>query len=84
MGSGYKCVINACIFAVVLNLSIPFIAKQFFTAEELNSNKDKLPIRQLFIHMFLHQSNNPLIGTVVIVLIVALSIILGYNFKILK
>ena len=36
MKSGLKCVINACIFAVILNLSVPFIAKQFLTKEAIN------------------------------------------------
>ena len=84
MKSGLKCIINACIFAVILNLSVPFIAKQFFTKEELNSNKDVLPARKLVVHMLLHHLNNPLISSIAVVFFVSLSITLGYNFKILR
>jgi len=83
MKSGFNCVINVCIFAVLINLVLPFVAKQFFTEEELNSNKEALPVRDLIIHMLLHRLNHPFISSVAVAFFVALSITLGYNFKIL-
>ena len=84
MKSEISCILNACIFAVLLNLIVPFVAKQFFTKEELNSNKDVLPARKLVVHMLLHHLNNPLISSIAVVFFVSLSITLGYYFKIFK
>ena len=45
MKSGYSCVLNTCIYAVILNLVLPMIAKPFATSEEIkppNGDASKL------------------------------------------
>jgi len=79
-----KCIVNASIFAALLNLLIPLMAKQFMTKEELNSNKDKLQLKKLIVHMVLHHYHHPVISSIVAIIFVSLSVSLGYAFKILK
>lgn len=86
MKSGFSCVMNACIFAVVLNLVLPMVAKPFATKDEIKppNGADKLSFKSQVIHMLVHHAQVPLTSSLIIVLIVSLSITLGYNFKIIK
>ena len=86
MKSGLKCVINACIFAVVLNLVLPMVVKPFATKDEIKppNGADKLSFKSQLMHMLVHHAQVPLTSSLIIVLIVSLSITLGYNFKIIQ
>jgi hypothetical protein len=86
MKSGFSCVLNACIYAVVLNLVLPMIAKPFATKDEIKppNGADKLPFKSQLMHMLVHHAQVPLTSSLIIVLIVSLSIILGYRFKIIQ
>ena len=86
MSKGYKCVINAVIYAVALNLILPMIAVRFATDVEkkppFNTPVYLLPYKSQVMHMLYHHSKVPVSSSVIVALIVALSITLGYNFKI--
>ena len=86
MKSGYNCVLNACIYAVVLNLVLPMVAKPFATKDEIKppNGADKLSFKSQVMHMLVHHAQVPLTSSLIIVLIVSLSIILGYRFKIIQ
>ena len=86
MKSGFSCVLNACIYAVVLNLVLPMIAKPFATKDEIKppNGADKLSFKSQVMHMLVHHAQVPLTSSLIIVLIVSLSIILGYRFKIIQ
>jgi len=82
----YKCIINAVIYAIALNLILPLIAKQFATPEEIKppNGAEKLSLKSQLMHMLIHHSQVPLTSSIIIVLIVSLSITLGYQFKIVQ
>ena len=86
MKSGYSCVLNTCIYAVVLNLVLPIVAKPFATKDEIKppNGADKLSFKSQVMHMLVHHAQVPLTSSLIIVLIVSLSIILGYRFKIIQ
>ena len=86
MKSGIKCVVNACIFAVILNLVLPKIVKPYATKDEIKppNGADKLPFKSQLMHMLVHHARVPLTSSLIIVLIVSLSITLGYRFKIIQ
>ena len=86
MKSGVGCVLNACIYAVVLNLVLPMVAKPFATKDEIKppNGADKLSFKSQVMHMLVHHAQVPLTSSLIIVLIVALSITLGYRFKIIQ
>ena len=86
MKSGYSCVLNACIYAVILNLVLPMIAKPFATKDEIKppNGADKLSFKSQVMHMLIHHAQVPLTSSLIIVLIVSLSITLGYRFKIIQ
>ena len=86
MKSGYSCVLNTCIYAVVLNLVLPMVAKPFATKDEIKppNGADKLSFKSQVMHMLVHHAQVPLTSSLIIVLIVSLSIILGYRFKIIQ
>ena len=82
MKSGFSCVLNACIYAVVLNLVLPMVAKPFATKDEIKppNGADKLSFKSQVMHMLVHHAQVPLTSSLIIVLIVSLSITLGYRF----
>ena len=84
MSKGYKCVINAVIYAVALNLILPMIAKPIATPDEIKppNGAAKLSFKSQIVHMLVHHSQVPISSSLIIILIVASSITLGYNFKI--
>ena len=82
----YKCIINAVIYAIALNLILPLIAKRFATPEEIKppNGAEKLSLKSQLMHMLIHHSQVPFTSSIIIVLIVASSITLGYQFKIVQ
>ena len=86
MKSGFSCVLNACIYAVVLNLVLPMVAKPFATKDEIKppNGASNLSFKSQIMHMLVHHAQVPLTSSLIIVLIVSLSITLGYRFKIIQ
>ena len=86
MKSVSSCVINACLYAVIINLVLPFVAKPFATPEEIKppNGAGNLSFKSQVMHMLVHHAQVPITSSIIIVLIVGLSITLGYRFKILQ
>ena len=86
MKSGFSCVLNACIYAVVLNLVLPMVAKPFATKDEIKppNGASNLSFKSQIMHMLVHHAQVPVTSSLIIVLIVSLSITLGYRFKIIQ
>ena len=86
MKSGIGCILNACIYAVVLNLVLPMVVKPFATPEEIKppNGADKLSFKSQIMHMLVHHAQVPLTSSLIIVLIVSLSMVLSYRFKIIQ
>ena len=86
MKSEFSCVVNAVIYAVALNLILPMITKPIATPEEIKppNGAANLSFKSQIVHMLFHHSQVPIASSVIVALIVALSITLGYKFKILK
>jgi len=85
--TGYSCVLNTCIYAVILNIVLPMATKPFATPEEIkppNGDASKLPFKSQLMHMLVHHAQVPLTSSLIIVLIVSLSMVLGYRFKIIQ
>ena len=61
MKSGFSCVLNACIYAVVLNLVLPMVAKPFATKDEIKppNGADKLSFKSQVMHMLVHHAQVP-------------------------
>ena len=86
MKSGIGCVINACIYAVVLNLILPRLLTMNLTEEEKKPKgcPSKMSMKSQIMHMLYHHSRAPVSTSLILVLFVSLSITLGYNFKIIQ
>jgi hypothetical protein len=82
----YSCILNACFYSIILNLILPLIVKPFATPEEIKPPKgaSNLSFKSQVMHMLVHHSQVPIASSIIIVLIVALSIKVGYMFKIIK
>jgi len=83
MKSEFSCVVNAVIYAVALNLILPMIAKPFATKDEMKppNGASNLSFKSQVMHMLIHHSQVPIASSVIVALIVALSITLGYLTK---
>ena len=86
MKSGIGCVINACIFAVILNLILPKLLTLKLTDEEKKPSgcPSKMSMKSQIMHLLYHHSRAPVSTSLVLVVFVSLSITLGYNFKIIQ
>ena len=75
-----RCVLNAIIIGILLNLILPLILKPFATKEEIKppNGASKLSYKGQFMHMMVHHGQVPLMSSMIIALIVGLSIYLGY------
>ena len=82
----YSCVINAVIYAVALNLLLPLIAKRFATPEEIKPPgcPSKLSLKGQIMYMLVHHDKLRISSTIIVATVVALSITLGYQFKIIN
>ena len=71
---------------IVINLILPILAKPFATQEEIKppNGAANLSFKGQIMHMLVHHAQVPLTSSLIIVLIVSLSIILGYRFKIIQ
>ncbi len=70
MDHEFKCIMNAIIFAVLLNLVLPILA-DFVPVNKSNE----------YFKMLAHHKMTPVSSSVIIALIVGLSIYLGYLVK---
>jgi len=85
-GHESSCIANAAIFGVILNLILPYLLMPFATEEEIKppNGAASLPLKSQFMHMMVHHAQVPLTSSLIIALIVASSVYLGYEFKIVN
>ena len=78
--------IKAAVVGVILNIVLALAASPFATKEEIMPPKgaSSLNFKSQIMHMLVHHSQVPLTSSLIIVLIVSLSMILGYRFKIIQ
>ena len=86
MKSGIGCVLNACIYAVILNLVLPKLLTLNLTDEEKKPTgcPSKMSMKSQIMHLLYHHSRAPVSTSLVLVVFVSLSITLGYRFKIIQ
>ena len=86
MKSGIGCVLNACIYAVVLNLILRRLLTMNLTEEEKKPKgcPSKMSMKSQIMHLLYHHSRAPVSTSLVLVVFVSLSITLGYRFKIIQ
>ena len=80
MSKEVRCIINAVIMGVILNLILPVILKPFATQNEIKppNGAQNLTYKEQFMHMMIHHGQVPFMSSVIIVIVVGLSIYLGY------
>lgn len=73
------------IYAVVLNIVLPFILKGFATKDEIKppNGAQNLSFKGQLMHMFVHHAQVPISSSIIIAVIVAVSIILSENLSII-
>ena len=83
MSNNFNCVMNAVIFAVLLNIFLPKLLTPFATQEEIkpSGGAASLPMKSQLMHMMIHHQQAPFTSSFIVALIVGLAIILGYALK---
>ena len=83
MSKSLNCIMNAVFFAIVLNIVLPILLSPFATQEEIKPNDGaaSLPMKSQFMHMMVHHEQVPVTSSLIVALIVALAIMLGYALK---
>ncbi len=81
-----KCLQNAVLMGIILNLVLPYLLKPFATKEEIKppNGAVSLSLKGQFMHMMVHHNQVPFMSSMIIALIVGLSVYLGYYYPILK
>ena len=85
-GDKSKCLQNAVLMGIILNLVLPYILKPFATEEEMKppNGAASLSMKGQFMHMMVHHNQVPVMSSLIIALMVGLSVYLGYYYPILK
>ena len=85
-GDKSKCLQNAVLMGIILNIVLPYLLKPFASQEEIKppNGAASLSLKGQFMHMMIHHHQVPFISSFIIALIVGLSVYLGYNYPILK
>lgn len=73
------------IYAVVLNIVLPHVLKNFATKDEIKppNGAQNLSFKGQLMHMFVHHAQVPVSSSIIIAVIVAVSIILSENLSII-
>ena len=81
-----NCVLYTVFFAVVLNLVLPYVLKPFATEEEKKppNGAASLSYKGQFMHMMVDHSEDTLLTSVFIIVIIGLSGYLGYKVNPMK
>ena len=83
MGDETKCIMNAMIMGVILNLVLPLVVTPFASKEEIKPSQGAaaLSYKGQFVHMLVHHKQVPLVSSLIVALIVGLAVYLGYKVK---
>ncbi len=78
-----KCLQNAVLMGVILNIVLPYLLKPFASQEEITppNGVKSLSLKGQFMHMLVHHNQVPFVSSLIVALIVALSVMLGCKFK---
>ena len=78
--------IKTALIAVALNVVLSYALSPFATKEEIKppNGASELSFKSQIMHMLVHHAQVPITSSIIIVLIVGLSITLGYRFKIIQ
>ena len=83
MSDETKCIVNAMIMGVILNLVLPFVVTPFATKEEIKPRQGAaaLSYKGQFVHMLVHHNQVPVMSSLIVAVIVGLAVYLGYKVK---
>ncbi len=83
MDHEFKCIMNAILIGIVLNIVLPLVVAPFATSEEVKPPKGaaSLSPKGQFMHMLVHHGQVPVMSSVIVALITGLAVYLGYLFK---
>jgi hypothetical protein len=83
MDHEFKCIVNAILIGIVLNIVLPLVVVPFSKPEEVKPPKGaaSLSPKGQFMHMLVHHGQVPVMSSAIIALIVGLSVYLGYLVK---
>ena len=78
-----KCIVNAMIMGVILNLVLPLFVTPIATKEEIKppDGAAALSYKGQFVHMLVHHNQVPVMSSFIVALIVGLAVYLGYKVK---
>lgn len=81
--SQLNCAIFASVVAIVLNLVLPMVVKNFATEDEVKppNGAASLSFKGQLVHMLVHHAQVPLSSSIIILAIVFLSVLIGYKLK---
>ena len=82
MGDKTKCIVNAMIMGVILNLVLPLVVTPFASKEEVKppDGAAALSYKGQFVHMLVHHNQVPVMSSLIVAIIVGLAVYLGYKF----
>ena len=77
-----KVMVCSVVFAVIINLVLPFCVKPFATKNQIMppNGAASLPFFDQLIHMLVHHAQVPFTSSIIVAIIVALSMCLGNRF----
>tara|TARA_Y100001970_G_scaffold230663_1_gene286447 strand:- start:613 stop:924 length:312 start_codon:yes stop_codon:yes gene_type:complete len=83
MSDETKCIVNAMIMGVILNLVLPFVVTPFATKEEIKPPQGAaaLSYKGQFVHMLVHHNQVPVMSSLIVAVIVGVAVYLGYKYK---
>ena len=79
MESELICILNTCIYAIVLNLVLPKVVKPFASEDEKKppNGADKLSFKSQIMHMLVHHKQVIITSSLIVGLLVGLSTFLA-------
>ena len=77
------CIMNAVVIGIALNIVLPLVLTPFATEEERKppNGAASLDMKGQFMHMLVHHGQVPVTSSLIVALIVALSVYVGYMIK---
>jgi|TARA_B110000971_G_C19892338_1_gene445954 hypothetical protein len=83
MGSELYCILNAVIFSIIINITLPMLLSPYATIEEKMppAGAASLTAKGQLMHMMVHHEQVLVTSSVLVGVIVGLSVYLGYCFK---
>jgi len=83
MDHEFKCILNAMLVAVLLNIALPFAVAPFATSDEKMppGGAASLSLKGQYMHMLVHHKQVPVVSSLIVALITGLAVYLVYLFK---